>query len=253
VSVPSYSRVWLHLVWATLERRPLLTKVAVAGLSIHLTRYANEKGIYMKINFVNPEHVHALVDLPIYLLELPAETFTIAFDGNNSDGQLNVPLDSSNAVAVAAGAYFNLALRNNGTVVGWGDNTYNQTNIPAGLSNVVGIAAGYYHGVAVLANGSVTNWGYYTGPMSGIDYYASVTNRASCSAPPTSGVVAVAAGAGQDLALMSNGTVVAWGYTNIKTKEWGHKTKEWGQKRKSGVTSQHINISTKEWGHISTY
>jgi putative transposase len=64
VSVHSYSRVWLHLVWATLERRPLLTKVAAASLSIHLTRYANEKGIYMKINFVNPDHVHALVDLP---------------------------------------------------------------------------------------------------------------------------------------------------------------------------------------------
>ena len=64
MSVHSYSRVWLHLVWATLERRPLLNKVAAARLSIHLTRYANEKGIYMKINFANPDHVHALVDLP---------------------------------------------------------------------------------------------------------------------------------------------------------------------------------------------
>ncbi len=64
MSVHSYSRVWVHLVWATLERRPLLTKAAAAKLSAHLTHYAGQKGIYMKINFVNPDHVHALVDLP---------------------------------------------------------------------------------------------------------------------------------------------------------------------------------------------
>jgi len=47
-----------------LERRPLLTKAAAAKLSAHLTRYAGEKEVYMKINFVNSDHVHALVDLP---------------------------------------------------------------------------------------------------------------------------------------------------------------------------------------------
>ena len=60
----SFSRVWLHLVWATLERRRLLPKPAAARLSSHLYEYSAEKGIYMKINFVNPDHVHALVDLP---------------------------------------------------------------------------------------------------------------------------------------------------------------------------------------------
>jgi len=32
-----------------------------------LTDYAGKNGIYMKINFVNPDHVHALVDLPTAL------------------------------------------------------------------------------------------------------------------------------------------------------------------------------------------
>jgi REP element-mobilizing transposase RayT len=67
MSLHSYSRVWMHLVWATLERRPLINKAAAAGLSTYLTRYAGEKEIYMKINFVNPDHVHALVDLPTSL------------------------------------------------------------------------------------------------------------------------------------------------------------------------------------------
>ena len=52
------------MVWATLERRPLLAKPAAVKLSGYLTAYATEKGIYMKINFVNADHVHALVDLP---------------------------------------------------------------------------------------------------------------------------------------------------------------------------------------------
>jgi hypothetical protein len=147
-----------------------------------------------------------------YALELSAYTLTVAF-GDNTDGACDVPSGLSNSVAVAAGLYFSLALKNDGTVIGWGDNSYQQTDIPAGLSNVVGIAAGVYHGVAVRADGSVTNWGFYNGGIAGTNY-CSVTNRALASAPPTSNVVAVAAGQSQDLALMSNGTCVVWGYTN---------------------------------------
>src|SRR5213080_2382725 len=61
---PSYSCVWVHLVWATLERQPLLDKAAAAKLSIHFTRYAHEKAlmrvgaasiyIYIQI-FIHPE------------------------------------------------------------------------------------------------------------------------------------------------------------------------------------------------------
>ena len=64
MSLHSYTRCWLHIVWATIERRPLLEKTAAAKLSAHLHEYANEKGIYMKINFVNADHTHVLVDLP---------------------------------------------------------------------------------------------------------------------------------------------------------------------------------------------
>src|ERR1700682_3349054 len=67
MSLHSYSRVWLHLIWATVERRPLLSKPAAARVSVYLSKYASEKGIYMKINYVNPEHVHVLIDLPTNL------------------------------------------------------------------------------------------------------------------------------------------------------------------------------------------
>jgi putative transposase len=81
MSVHSYSRVWLHLVWATLERRPLLAKPAAAKLSAHLHDYAKDKGIYMKINFVNPDHVHALIDLPT---NLAIEDMMQLFKGSSS-------------------------------------------------------------------------------------------------------------------------------------------------------------------------
>ena len=48
----------------------------------------------------------------------------------------------TDVVAIAAGYDFSLALRADGTVVGWGDNTDGETTIPAGLANVVAIAAG---------------------------------------------------------------------------------------------------------------
>jgi hypothetical protein len=145
-----------------------------------------------------------------YTLEITAETFTIAFDGNDSSNQLATPSGLSNAIAIAAGGYFSVALTNIGGVIAWGDNTYGETTVPAGLTNVVGVAAGQYHGVVLLANGSVTNWGHY---YDGTNHY-SVTNRSEATAPPTSSVAAVAAGQTQDLALMSNGTVVAWGEIN---------------------------------------
>jgi putative transposase len=64
MSVHSYSRCWLHLIWGTLNREKLLHKEAAVRLSRYLSEYAEITGIYMKINYVNTDHVHALVDLP---------------------------------------------------------------------------------------------------------------------------------------------------------------------------------------------
>jgi putative transposase len=67
MSVHSYSRSWIHLIWGTLNRERVLHKKAAAQLSRYLAGYANTKNVYMKINYVNTDHVHALVDLPTHL------------------------------------------------------------------------------------------------------------------------------------------------------------------------------------------
>ena len=64
MSTHSYSRLWIHLIWETLRREPMLDKRAAALASKNLTSYARDQNIYMKINFFNADHTHALIDLP---------------------------------------------------------------------------------------------------------------------------------------------------------------------------------------------
>jgi REP element-mobilizing transposase RayT len=105
MSLHSYSRVWLHLVWATLERRPLLAKPAAMKLSGYLTDYAKQKCIYMKINFVNADHVHALIDLPT---NLSIEEVMQLFKGGSSHwiNESNLVTDKFGWGAVTAYSLF---------------------------------------------------------------------------------------------------------------------------------------------------
>ena len=50
----------------------MLDKRAAAKAFSFLTTYALEKGIYMKVNYFNADHTHALIDLPtnLYVEEL---------------------------------------------------------------------------------------------------------------------------------------------------------------------------------------
>src|SRR5437588_9750796 len=61
---------------------------------------------------------------------------------------LLLPDANTRFVAVSGGYAHTLALKSDGTVVGWGANGGGQCNVPASLSNVVAIAAGYSHSLA---------------------------------------------------------------------------------------------------------
>ena len=63
-------------------------------------------------------------------------------------------------VRMAAGGIHSLALKTDGTVVGWGLNDDGQTTIPGGLSNAVAIAAGHAHSLALKTDGTVVGWGW---------------------------------------------------------------------------------------------
>ncbi len=68
MSLHSYSKCWLHLIWATLNREHFLAdKEIQKKVSDYLFEYCATKNIYIKKNHVNSEHVHVLIDLPTHL------------------------------------------------------------------------------------------------------------------------------------------------------------------------------------------
>ena len=73
-------------------------------------------------------------------------------------GSLGAP-SGHNYISIAAGFYHGLALRNDGTVVAWGDNGYGQCNVPTDLTNAVAISACANFSLALRNNGTVVAWG----------------------------------------------------------------------------------------------
>jgi len=123
--------------------------------------------------------------------------------------------------AVAAGGRHSLALLANGTVEAWGDDEFGQlgnggfltSSVPvavSGLSGVTEIAAGSSHSLALLGDGKVMAWGDNESGQLG-------DGSTTESATPvevkglSSKVKAIAAGGEESMALLENGTVVAWG------------------------------------------
>ena len=65
MSVRSYTKIWLHLIWGTYKHESFLpAKCLRKELSKYFYEYSKEKNIYMKINYVNSDHVHIIIDLP---------------------------------------------------------------------------------------------------------------------------------------------------------------------------------------------
>ncbi len=124
---------------------------------------------------------------------------------------------------VAAGASY--ALMEDGTVYAWGDNTFGElgngshqsSSVPVqvkGVSGAVAIAAGGLHAMALLSDGTVMTWGgnSYGQLGNGTGGGGREVGEANpVLVPGLSGVVAIAAGGADDAALLSNGTVEAWG------------------------------------------
>lgn len=58
-----YLKVWLHLVWATKSRKPLLTSEIRQTVFDHIRENAKTKNIHLDFINGHTEHVHCLVSL----------------------------------------------------------------------------------------------------------------------------------------------------------------------------------------------
>lgn len=127
---------------------------------------------------------------------------TIVGWGADSFGQATAPAGLTDAIAVTAGTDFSAAIKSDNTVVAWGNNDSGKATPTAGLTDVIAISAGYDHCIALKSDGTVVGWG---------------DNTSGQTTPPSglTGVIAVSADNDQSLALKSDGTVVGWGLNNF--------------------------------------
>jgi len=58
-----YIKAWMHIVWATKQRQPLLTKAVRQNVFNHIKQNAAVKGIYIDCVNGHADHVHILASL----------------------------------------------------------------------------------------------------------------------------------------------------------------------------------------------
>jgi len=149
-------------------------------------------------------------------------------DGSDTSSDVPVPVTGLTGVsAVAAGGQHVLALLAGGTAKSWGANesgqlgdgseTFGSSDVPVavkGLTGATALSAGYQHSLALLSSGAVVAWGDngfnqlgqpdgFPGGIQNSDVPIAVKGL-----PKTA---AVSAGGLFSLALLTTGTVMAWG------------------------------------------
>lgn len=181
-------------------------------------------------------HVTAVAAGDECSLALLADGTVMAWgDGGNGqlgDGKFRNVQDTPVAVktltgvtAIAAGGQHALALLSGGAVAAWGENSDGQlgnggppgaSDVPVmvqGLSTAVAVSAGEEHSLALLSNGTVMARGDNgfdeLGQSDGIGGIQS--SNVPVQVPGLAGVSAISAGGLFSLALLSGGTVDAWG------------------------------------------
>jgi alpha-tubulin suppressor-like RCC1 family protein len=127
----------------------------------------------------------------------------------------------SRVIAIAAGCYHSLALKNDGTVWSWGWNGWGQLGhgnlkdqtspFPiVGLTGITSITGGGDHSMALKNDSTLWSWGRNTYGQLGDG--STVIRTTPIKASGLDGVISIFGGYDYSLALKNNNTVWAWGY-----------------------------------------
>ena len=174
---------------------------------------------------------HRVSSIAIFLFLLiaascaPQTTFT-----DVDYGQCNIPSRNRGFIAITAGEYHSLGLKQDGSIVAWGSNCdrwgnyTGQCNIPSPNSGFIAISAGEYHSLGLKQDSSIVAWG------SNYDWYGNYSGQ--CNIPsPNSGFIAISAGGRHSLAIkkvcqykltgdLNDDCRVGWEDVRIFTGQW---------------------------------
>ena len=134
----------------------------------------------------------------------------------------------SGVTAIATSASHSLALLAGGSVMAWGGNDYGDlgdgstkpseapvaVRLPRGAS-ATAVSAGEYDSLALLSNGTVLAWGYNFSGQLGDGTTASSDLPVAVALPGGAHAIAISAGWEESTALLSDGSVIAWGNNSL--------------------------------------
>lgn len=140
--------------------------------------------------------------------------------------------DLTGAKAIAAGHSHSMAILQDGSVATWGWNYFGQLGIGAEVAKdrpqvvcrstrgaacaggAKAVAGGYGHSLALLEDGTVVSWGSNNAGQLGIGSLGDIIYRAPQPVvlPHPGRAKAIAAGAYHSIAVLEDGSVVAWGH-----------------------------------------
>jgi alpha-tubulin suppressor-like RCC1 family protein len=148
-----------------------------------------------------------------------------------SYGQASPPAGFSHT-QIAAGMWHGIARKSDGSLVCWGGNLdqigswagvyVGQATPPAGIGNVASVAAGTHHSLAVRTDGTIVGWGQnQNGQCLGTNAAGSPIGGPASGQPVQvqgallTGVVQAVGSLRVSAALKSDGSVVAWGWSEF--------------------------------------
>ncbi|MBP9758525.1 prepilin-type N-terminal cleavage/methylation domain-containing protein [Candidatus Dojkabacteria bacterium] len=113
-----------------------------------------------------------------------------------------IPAGLTNAVAISVDGIAACAIQSGGQLYCWGNNYFGQLNIPSGLTNAIAVSSGALHTCAIQSGGQLYCWG--DNAYGQLNIPTEVTNA-----------FRVTTGYGSTCAIQSGGQLYCWGYNSF--------------------------------------
>src|SRR4030042_56148 len=92
------------------------------------------------------------------IIYVDADASIVAW-GYNDYGECNIPSPNAGFIAISAGGWHSLGLKQDGSIVAWGANYFGQCNIPSPNIGFIAFSTGEEHSLGLKGDGSIVAYG----------------------------------------------------------------------------------------------